>query len=60
MRCKACNVILTDYEATRKDKTGEYIDLCGQCYHPSNVTDDNEMLKHESDIVYTKELDSEN
>lgn len=33
MRCKACNVSLNDFEATRKSKnTGEYLDLCNTCF----------------------------
>ena len=33
MRCKACDVGLTDYESTRKSViTGEYLDLCNECY----------------------------
>lgn len=31
MRCKACNVVLTDKEAVKKDERGEYIDLCNHC-----------------------------
>lgn len=32
MRCKACNVVLEDHEATRKVKqTGEYLDMCDKC-----------------------------
>lgn len=32
MRCKACNTILEDHEATRKVKqTGEYLDMCDRC-----------------------------
>ena len=32
MRCKICDVILSDYEVTRKDPTtGEYLDTCGDC-----------------------------
>ena len=56
MRCKACDALLTDYEATRKDKDGNFIDLCGQCYFPSAGDDENETLKHESDV---KLLDSD-
>jgi len=33
MRCIACNVELSDYEATRKDIDGNFIDLCSHCYH---------------------------
>jgi hypothetical protein len=33
MRCSDCNTLLSDYEATRRDKeTEEYMDLCGACY----------------------------
>ena len=32
MRCKACDKILEDKELTRKDKNGEFYDLCTDCY----------------------------
>jgi len=33
MRCEACNKLLTDYEATRKDAhTFKFIDLCKTCF----------------------------
>lgn len=33
MRCMSCNVALTDAESVRKNKaTGEYYDLCRDCY----------------------------
>lgn len=33
MRCQACDILLSDYESTRKNiTTGEYIDLCNKCY----------------------------
>ncbi len=36
MRCKACNSLLSDAEARRKEKeTGDYVDLCGACYYVS-------------------------
>jgi hypothetical protein len=39
MRCRACNVLLEDYESLRKDKqTGEFLDLCDECLHTSNQT----------------------
>lgn len=35
MRCQACNVELTDFEATRKSaETNDFIDLCNDCYAP--------------------------
>jgi len=33
MRCRACNVALNNYEATRKTVEGEFIDLCNTCFH---------------------------
>ena len=38
MRCLACNAELNDYEATRKDLHGDYIDMCNHCY--STIKDD--------------------
>lgn len=32
MRCVACDVELSDYESTRKDLHGNYIDMCNKCY----------------------------
>jgi len=32
MRCKACNVALSDYEATRKTAESLFLDLCNTCY----------------------------
>lgn len=35
MKCLACDTVLTDREATRKSlKTGEFIDLCDDCFRP--------------------------
>jgi hypothetical protein len=35
MRCKACDVALSDRESTRKaEGTGEYLDLCDKCVGP--------------------------
>ena len=37
MRCRACNVILGEWENARKDKeTDEFLDLCGTCLTYSN------------------------
>ena len=39
MRCKACDRILEDFEATRKySGTQHYVDLCNKCY--SHIKDD--------------------
>ena len=32
MRCRACNVALSDEESVRKDEHG-YLDLCNHCYY---------------------------
>lgn len=35
MRCYACDCELNDFESTRKSKTtGEYLDLCEDCFTP--------------------------
>lgn len=31
MRCKACDVILEDNELVKKDKNGDYFDMCNNC-----------------------------
>ena len=31
MRCRSCDKNLNDYESTRKDENGEYLDLCNTC-----------------------------
>jgi hypothetical protein len=53
MRCIACDTALTDYEATRKDKQGDFIDLCNDCFR--NTTGSDEVysrsdLESEADI----------
>jgi hypothetical protein len=36
MRCKSCDVMLTDKETGRKDPlTGDFLDLCELCYSES-------------------------
>ena len=37
MRCKACNVALSDQESTRKYiDSEEYTDLCNTCYYTTD------------------------
>ena len=39
MKCKACDTILTDFEASRRSLvTGEYVTLCQVCF--SGIKDD--------------------
>jgi hypothetical protein len=49
MKCKACDVLLEDYETVKKDASGEYFDLCSYCLNVSigtleddcgNITDE--------------------
>lgn len=63
MRCRACDALLTDYEATRKlAETLEFIDLCNNCYRYivedvdtidredlRDIADEEETLPHEYD-----------
>ena len=38
MKCLSCDVILNDYESTKKyASTGDYIDLFGACFASSDV-----------------------
>tara|TARA_R110000744_G_scaffold152443_3_gene266500 strand:- start:8481 stop:8663 length:183 start_codon:yes stop_codon:yes gene_type:complete len=60
MRCKACNVLLEDFELKRKDKlTGDFLDLCSVCYKVSNHTlieYDTEIPNEQDDINLEKIL----
>ena len=38
MICAACNIILSNFEATRKAYDGSFLDLCNECYAFSGVT----------------------
>ena len=38
MRCRACDCLLTDFEATRKEPDG-YLDLCDGCLDPVSPTE---------------------
>lgn len=63
MRCIACNVELTDYEATRRYAvSGEFVDLCNRCLSVSlddgdvvdradlrTLADIEEIIYHEQD-----------
>jgi hypothetical protein len=45
MRCKACDKLLSEFEAVRKSKdTGEFFDLCNECY--SFVKDDTQVVEN--------------
>ena len=64
MRCKACDKILEDKELTRKDRNGDFYDLCTECYTISlaagwdledsgSITQDEWLTMEENyDIIY--------
>ena len=56
MRCLACNRLLSDYEATRKNKDGEFIDLCSHCISPEDY---DYTVERESDIFVDSYSDEE-
>ena len=50
MRCAVCDVMLSDFEATRKHAdTGEYLDLCCKCiaYVKAPTIDNFELADNE-------------
>ena len=57
MRCRACNVELSDYEATLKDSQNDsYFDLCLECLTITRQTVFDTELKGEYNV--TKEFQS--
>lgn len=55
MRCIACNAELNDFESTRKDSAGRFIDMCNYCFKAGEYefdTNDRLDLLNESDIQY--------
>ena len=40
MKCRACDIILTDREAVAKDKHGVFYDLCNLCLQSSYDKED--------------------
>jgi hypothetical protein len=55
-RCVACDKNLNDYESTRKDLHGNYIDMCNRCY--GDIKDDVLSVERE-DLNPTEELESD-
>jgi len=55
MRCRCCDVALTDYEATRKSvTTNEYYDMCNRCF--STIKDDL-LYKDRIDLMSSSDVD---
>lgn len=55
-RCVACDKNLNDYESTRKDLHGQYLDMCNRCYTP--VRDQIPTITRE-DLSPYEEIESE-
>lgn len=37
MRCRCCDAELSDFESTRKDTRGVYLDMCNTCFKESGL-----------------------
>lgn len=61
MRCAICDVMLSDFEATRKHAdTGEYLDLCCKCLsYTKTPTVDNFDLADSEDLANMESLDDD-
>jgi hypothetical protein len=59
-RCRACDVILGEYELKRRDKqTGLHADLCNTCYsHSNDAINEVEIITALSQTLSEKELDT--
>jgi len=55
-RCVACDKNLNDFESTRKDLHGNYIDICNSCYRP--IKNDVPTVERE-DLSPTEEIEPE-
>lgn len=47
MRCLACNKNLSDFESTRKYTSGDYVDLCNQCWYSSQMYPELTVIERE-------------
>ena len=55
-RCVACDKNLNDFESTRKDLNGDYIDMCNKCY--SFIKDDVLSTERE-DLIPSEVIEEE-
>lgn len=46
MRCLACDKALTDFESTRRDVDGKFVDLCNDC-----VVRDSRVYSERNDLL---------
>lgn len=49
MRCKCCNKILSDSELSRKNRFGQYEDMCLPCLKLSFIPMDEEEINEQDD-----------
>lgn len=56
MRCIACDKNLNDFESTRKDLHGNYLDMCNECY--GHIKDDVLSIERD-DLSITEEVSDE-
>jgi len=55
MRCRACDYVLSDFEATRKFfKTSTYIELCNYCFEDTGI-----IAEPRIDLAHGNDLDEE-
>lgn len=62
MRCRACDVLISDKEATKKSSvTGEYFDLCTWCFNTikDQVMAEDSPLFADSDEGFRSVLEKE-
>ncbi len=53
MRCIACDKNLNDFESTRKDLHGGYLDMCNECY---NYIKEDVLSVERDDLSVTEEV----
>ena len=57
MRCRCCNIALTDYEATRKSVvTNEYLDMCNKCF---KTIKEDVLIKDRPDLLSSTDVSDE-
>lgn len=56
MHCQACDVLLSDFEATRRVKnTHQYIDLCNRCFKESYAS--TYPISERKDLATSRDFD---
>lgn len=59
MRCRCCNTLLSDFEATRKEEgTTNYLDMCNKCFKESGL-EELILVKERSDLANDGDFDGD-